>query len=129
MPNLNKVQIIGHLGRDPEIRHSQEGKEICNFPVAASEKWSGGEHTEWFKVVAFGRQAEVLSKYLSKGSPIYIEGTLRTRKWQDKEGQDRWSTEVICLDFQFLGGKDGGRRDNSTQDYTPTDDNSDEIPF
>jgi single-strand DNA-binding protein len=110
MAGLNKVVIIGHLGRDPEIRHSQQGTPVASFSIATSEQWvdkntgEKQEKTEWHRVVAFGKQAEILEKYLSKGSQVYIEGRLQTRTY-DKEGQTHHITEVVVNSFQFLGGR------------------------
>jgi single-strand DNA-binding protein len=116
MSGVNKVVIIGHLGRDPEIRHSQQGTPVTNISIATSENWidkntgEKQEKTEWHRVVAFGKQAETLGKYLRKGSQVYIEGRLQTRTY-DKEGQTHYITEVVANNFQFLGG----RSDNHTQ--------------
>lgn len=109
---LNKVQIIGRLGKDPEVRYMPSGSIITTCSVATSEKYkdSNGdkqEKTEWHKVVFFGRQAEVAGEYLRKGSLAYIEGKLQTRKWQDQEGNDRFSTEIVGSKMQMLGGHDG----------------------
>jgi single-strand DNA-binding protein len=100
MSSVNKVILIGNLGKDPEMRYLPSGEAIANFSVATSENWtdktSGDkkEQTEWHRVVFFGRTAEVIGQYVKKGSKIYVEGRLQTRKWQDKEGQDRYTTEV-----------------------------------
>ena len=100
MSSVNKVILIGNLGKDPEMRYMPSGEAIANFSVATSENWtdktSGDkkEQTEWHRVVFFGRTAEVIGQYVKKGSKIYVEGRLQTRKWQDKEGQDRYTTEV-----------------------------------
>jgi single-strand DNA-binding protein len=108
---INKVILIGHLGQDPEVRALPSGSSIANLRIATTESWkdkqSGEfkEQTEWHTVVLFGRTAEVAAEYLKKGSQVYIEGRLRTRKWQDKEGKDRYSTEVVGNDMQMLGGR------------------------
>ena len=100
MSSVNKVILIGNLGKDPEMRYLPSGEAIANFSVATSESWtdktSGDkkEQTEWHRVVFFGRTAEVVGQYVKKGSKIYVEGRLQTRKWQDKEGQDRYTTEI-----------------------------------
>ncbi len=110
MAGLNKVMLIGNLGRDPEIRYSQQGTAVVNFPIATSEQWSDKntgekqEKTEWHRIVAFGKQAEILEKYLSKGSKIYIEGRLQTSNYE-KEGQKHYTTDIIVREFQFLGGR------------------------
>jgi single-strand DNA-binding protein len=106
---INKVILVGTLGKDPEIRQGQNGV-IANVSVATSESWldkntgQRTEKTEWHRVVMFGKLAEIAQKYLSKGSKVYIEGSLKTRKWQDKSGQDRYTTEITAKDMQMLGG-------------------------
>lgn len=120
--SLNKVQIIGNLGRDPEVRAFQNGGKVCNFSVACSESWKDRntgerrEKTEWVSVAIFGEGlVRVAEQYLSKGSKVYVEGKLQTRKWQDQSGQDRYTTEVVVQGFGaqllMLGGKnnDGGQ--------------------
>jgi single-strand DNA-binding protein len=111
---VNKVILIGNLGDDPEVRYTAGGAAVANVRLATNETWrdkeSGEqqERTEWHRVVFFGRLAEIVSEYLKKGSQIYIEGRLQTRKWQDKEGNDRWSTEIVANEMQMLGGRGGG---------------------
>ncbi len=113
MAGLNKVMLIGNLGRDPEIRYTQGGTAVVNFTIATSEQWSDRnsgerqERTEWHRIVVFGKQAEICEKYLSKGSSIYIEGRLQTRSWE-KDGQTHYTTEIVASNFQFLGGRGGG---------------------
>jgi len=107
---LNKVMIIGRLGRDPEIRYSQSGAPIANMNIATDEFYTDKdgnrvERTEWHRVVAFGKSAEVCGQYLAKGSLIYVEGKLQTRKWQDQQGQDRYTTEIKADRVQFLDRK------------------------
>jgi single-strand DNA-binding protein len=110
MAGLNKVMIIGRLGRNPEIMYTQQGLAIVNFPIATSEQWNDKvtgdkqEKTEWHRIKAFGKQAEILEKYLSKGRQVYIEGRLQTSNWE-KDGQTHYTTEVIVNNFQFLGDK------------------------
>lgn len=112
--SVNKVILIGHLGADPETRVMPSGMTVANLRLATSENWkdkqSGEtqERTEWHNVALFGRLGEVAAEYLRKGSQVYIEGRLRTRKWQDKEGRDRYTTEIIANDMQMLGGRGGG---------------------
>ncbi len=121
---INKVILIGHLGQDPEVRALPSGSSIANLRIATTESWkdkqSGEfkESTEWHSVVLFGRTAEVAAEYLKKGSQVFIEGRLRTRKWQDKSGNDRYSTEIVANDMQMLGsrgqgGGGGGGREGS----------------
>ena len=111
---VNKVILIGHLGADPETRAMPSGSSVANLRIATTESWrdkqSGEqqERTEWHRVALFGRLAEIASEYLKKGSQVYIEGSLRTRKWQDKQGNERYSTEIIGNELQMLGGRGGG---------------------
>jgi single-strand DNA-binding protein len=111
---VNKVIIVGNLGKDPETRYMPSGSAVTNLSVATTEAWkdkqSGDqqERTEWHKVAMFGRLAEIAAEYLRKGSQVYIEGKLRTRKWQDKEGKDRYTTEIVADEMQMLGSKGGG---------------------
>lgn len=111
---VNKVILIGNLGRDPEVRYSPNGQAIANVTLATSESWkdknSGEkqERTEWHRVVFFGRLAEIAGEYLKKGAQIYVEGRLQTRKWQDKDGVDRYTTEVVATEMQMLGPRGGG---------------------
>ena len=113
MASVNKVILVGNLGRDPEVRYSPEGAALCNLSVATTSQWKDRatgerrEETEWHRVVMYGRLAEIAGEYLRKGRQVYIEGRIRTRKWQDKEtGQDRYSTEIIADQMQMLGGRD-----------------------
>jgi single-strand DNA-binding protein len=109
--SINKVILVGHLGADPETRYMPSGGAVTNLRIATNEQWkdktSGDqqERTEWHTVAMFGRLAEIAGEYLRKGSHVYIEGKLRTRKWQDKEGHDRWTTEIIANEMQMLGGR------------------------
>jgi len=111
---INKVILIGNLGADPETRAMPSGTTVANLRIATSESWrdkqSGEqqERTEWHRVALFGRLAEIAAEYLRKGSQVYIEGSLRTRKWQDKQGNERYSTEIIGNEMQMLGGRGGG---------------------
>ena len=111
---VNKVILIGNLGADPETRAMPSGTTVANLRVATSESWRDKqtgeqqERTEWHRVAFFGRLAEVAGEYLRKGSQVYIEGSLRTRKWQDKQGNERYSTEIVGNDLQMLGGRGGG---------------------
>ena len=113
MASINKVMLIGNLGRDPEMRYMPSGSAVCNIVVATSRNWkdktSGDkvEETEWHRVALFDRLAEIAGEYLKKGRPVYIEGRLKTRKWTDKEGKDNYTTEVIAENMQLLGGREG----------------------
>ncbi len=110
---VNKVILVGNLGKDPEIRYSPNGGAVANITIATSESWkdkvSGEkqEKTEWHRVVFFGRLAEIAGEYLKKGAQIYVEGRLQTRKWQDKEGKDRYTTEIVANEMQMLGSREG----------------------
>ena len=110
---VNKVILVGNLGRDPEMKYTASGAAIANITVATSESWNDKqsgervEKTEWHRVVAFQRLAEIMGEYLKKGSQVYIEGKLQTRKWQDQNGQDRYTTEVVANDMQMLGSRGG----------------------
>jgi single-strand DNA-binding protein len=110
---INKVILVGNLGQDPETKAMPSGMTVCNLRIATSESWKDKqtgemkEQTEWHSVAMFGRLAEIAGEYLRKGSQVYIEGRLRTRKWQDKEGRDRYTTEIVANDMQMLGGRGG----------------------
>ena len=110
---VNKVILVGNLGRDPEVRYMPSGNAVANVTLATTESWkdkqSGEkqERTEWHNVVFYSRLAEIAGEYLKKGSQVYVEGSLRTRKWQDKSGNDRYTTEIIASEMQMLGGRSG----------------------
>jgi len=142
---INKVIIVGNLGADPDTRYMPSGGAVTNLSVATSETWKDKqtgeqkERTEWHKVAMFNRLAEIAAEYLRKGSQVYIEGKLRTRKWQDRDGNDRWTTEIIADEMQMLGGRGGGgsapmgssgqgSSGPSPQPSAP-DDFDDDIPF
>jgi len=115
MASVNKVILVGNLGRDPEVRYSPDGAAICNVSIATTSNWkdknSGErrEETEWHRVVFYNRLAEIAGEYLRKGRAVYVEGRLKTRKWQDKDtGQDRYATEIVAEQMQMLGGRDSG---------------------
>ena len=114
MASINKVIIIGNLGKDPEVRYMPSGSAICNVTVATSRQWKNkesgekNEETEWHRVALFDRQAEIAGEYLKKGSSVYFEGRLKTRKWTDKEGVERYTTEIIADVMQLLGSRQGG---------------------
>ena len=119
MASVNKVILVGNLGRDPEVRFMPNGEAVCNFSIATTDSWkdkSGAkqERTEWHNIVMYRKLAEIAGEYLKKGRPVYVEGRLQTRKWQTKEGQDRYTTEIIADQMQMLGGRDGA---GSTASY------------
>ncbi len=140
---INKVILVGNLGADPDTRYMPSGGAVTNLSVATNESWKDKqtgeqkERTEWHKVAMFGRLAEIAAEYLRKGSQVYVEGRLRTRKWQDKDGNDRWTTEIIADEMQMLGGRGGGGAPASGESYSQSapqraaepDDFDDDIPF
>lgn len=132
MASLNKAMIIGSLGKDPEVRYTAGGTAVASFSVATSDRIKGKdgnweEKTEWHSVVLWARLAEIAGEFLSKGKQVYIEGRIQTRKWTDKDGKDRYTTEIIGEKMQLLSGKGDGagrRQDNQSTGYGP-----DEIPL
>lgn len=134
MSGLNKAMIIGHLGRDPEMRYTQDGSPVANFSVATTEKYKDKENTEWHKVVAFGKLAEICGQYLQKGKQVYVEGRLQTRKYTGKDGTEKQSTEIIATSMQMLSGRgnEGGDADSGRSNAPSPSGNpaaSDDIPF
>ncbi|MDR1529360.1 MAG: single-stranded DNA-binding protein [Burkholderiales bacterium] len=147
MASVNKVILIGNLGRDPEMRYTTGGDAVANFSIATTDQWkdkSSGEKkesTEWHRIVLFGRTAEIAGEYLKKGRPVYIEGRLQTRKWTDKDGNDRYTTEIIGDRMQLLGGSGGGGdaafspqsdaapKNQNVAPKNDIDDFDDDIPF
>jgi single-strand DNA-binding protein len=151
MASLNKVMLIGNLGKDPELRYTASGTAVASFSVATTEKFKGKsgeweEKTEWHNITLWARLAEIAGEYLSKGKTVYIEGRLQTRKWQDKDGKDRYTTEIVGEKMQMLSGRGegggqgqrqgGGGRPSQQQDYNhgpsyeePAFNPDDEIPF
>lgn len=127
MSSVNKVILIGRAGKDPELRYGTSGKAVCNLSVATSRNWKNAngekqEETEWHNVVFYDKIAEIVGKYVQKGKQIYVEGRLKTRKWQDKAtGADRYTTEVVADEMTLLGGNDGGSGSSQRQQggYTP----------
>ena len=120
MASVNKAILIGHVGRDPEVTHMQNGDAVAKFSIATTDTWkdkSGQRHenTVWHNIVIFRKLGEIAGEYLKKGSLVYLEGRIQNRKWQDKDGNDRYTTEVVCDEMKMLGGKDGkqhGKRDD-----------------
>ncbi len=114
MASINKVILIGNLGRDPEVRYTPSGSAVCNVSIATTRNWKSKdsgervEETEWHRVVFYDRLAEIAGEYLKKGRPVYVEGRLKTRKWQDKDGKDTYTTEIVAEQMQMLGGREGG---------------------
>lgn len=139
MASLNKVLLIGNLGRDPEVRYMTNGEAVANFSIATTESWKGKdgqkqERTEWHSIVMYRKLAEIAAQYLKKGSAVYIEGKLQTRKWQDKDGKDRYTTEIIADELKMLGGggeKPQGKAEKTgrQQHYEKADFDDENIPF
>ena len=145
MASINKVILVGNLGRDPEVRYTQNGNAVANINLATNEVWNDKsgqrqERTEWHRIVVWGKQAEIAKEYLSKGRQIYVEGSLQTRQWEDKDGQKRYTTEIRCQRFVMLGGRGGegqtesvgssGSAPGAEQEMPPDMSYSDEdIPF
>ncbi len=136
--SLNKVMIIGHLGRDPEMRYTPSGRPVTTFTVATSRSWNtvdGERHTEteWFNIVAWGNLAEICKQYLNKGQQVYIEGRLQTRKWEDKEGNRHYTTEVVAQEMMMLGERKESNNQAHTEEANeaemPNETNEDEFPF
>lgn len=137
---VNKVILVGHLGADPEIRYTQSGAPVATIRLATSESWKNKngqkeEKTEWHRVIAWAKLAELAGQYLSKGRQIYVEGRIQTRSWDDKEGHKRYSTEIVATNIQFLGGPGGAKTEGKgmPEDLPPPPDNlgasEDDIPF
>ena len=139
---INKVIVLGNLGSEPDARYMPNGNAVTNISVATTDSWKDKESgerlekTEWHRVVFFGRLAEIASEYLKKGSQVYVEGRIQTRKWEDKEGNDRWTTEIVANEMQMLGERISSPS-NSNNVKTPKNSNSefasddfdDDIPF
>ena len=137
---INKVILIGRLGADPEIRYTPSGAEVATFRIATSEAWTNKsgekeERTEWHRIVAFGRLAEICGEYLNKGKQVYIEGRLRTRSWEDKDGNKRSTTEIVAARMQMLGAPGGPAEAALAEKYPDADQeppppgSDDEVPF
>jgi len=139
MRGINKVILIGNVGKDPDVRYSSNGSAVAKFSLATNESWKDKdgnqkEHTEWHNIVAFGKTADVIGEHVKKGDSLYIEGQLQTQKWQGDDGKDRYTTSLKVRDWQFVGGKGGdGNKAKPVQqpkDYAvPGDDLNDDLPF
>lgn len=131
---INKVILIGNLGRDPETKYTQGGAPVCNFTLATNEEWKDRntgekkERTEWHRCVAFGKLAEICGQYLRKGSQVYVEGALQTRSWE-QEGVTRYATEIRAFEIQILNSKGYGQKQTAPAASNPADDFDDSIPF
>ena len=143
---VNKVILVGNLGADPDLRHTPSGDAVCELRLATNENWTDKagqkqEHTEWHRIVVWGKTAENCAKYLSKGRQVYVEGKLKTRSWDDKEGNKRYTTEIVAQSVQFLaggsdgGGSGGGSKSSQSSSSKSSNDgydqsfNDDDIPF
>jgi single-strand DNA-binding protein len=129
MASVNKVILVGNLGRDPELRYIQSGQAVANFSLATNEKWkdkdgNNQERTEWHRVVVWGKSAENCAQYLQKGRSVYIEGKLQTREWEDKDGNKRSTTEIVAQAVQFLGGRGGAAGGDPSMDNNPVPNSS-----
>ena len=134
MASVNKVIVLGNLGKDPELRHLPNGDAVCNFSLATTESWKDKDgnkqdKTEWHNIVIFRKLAEIAGEYLKKGRPVYIEGRLQTRKWQDKEGKDRYTTEIVADQMQMLGSRDEAKEVSKAPAPANFDDMESDIPF
>lgn len=124
MASVNKVILVGNLGKDPDVRYMPNGEAVANFSIATTDSWKDKngqkqERTEWHNIVMYRKLAEIAGEYLKKGRPVYIEGRLQTRKWQTKEGQDRYTTEIIADQMQMLGGRgESGSQDTQYEDQS-----------
>jgi single-strand DNA-binding protein len=131
---LNKVMLIGNLGRDPEVRHTTSGQTVASFSLATSRKWrdrdgNRQEQTEWHNIVCWGRQAEIAGQYLTKGRQIYVEGRIQTRSWDDQQsGEKKYRTEVVCDNFQMLGSRGSGSEYGGGPESSPAEPASDDGP-
>jgi single-strand DNA-binding protein len=136
MSGVNKAILVGRLGNDPEVRYTPDGTAVANFSIATSEEWKDKdtgekkERTEWHRIVAWRKLGEICGEYLSKGRQVYIEGKLQTRSWEDKDGNTKYTTEIIASDVQFLGNRDSDatQREGATDRSTPQPED-DDIPF
>lgn len=134
MASANKVILLGNLGKNPEVRHLPNGDAVCNFSLATTESWKDKngqkqDKTEWHNIVLFRKLAEIAGEYLKKGRPVYLEGRLQTRKWQDKEGKDRYTTEIVADQMQMLGSREESQETAPQSAPANFDDMKDDIPF
>ena len=137
MRGVNKVILVGNLGADPDVRYSSTGSAVVNFRIATSENWTNKEggketRTEWHRIVAFGKLAEICAEYLNKGKQVYIEGRLQSRSWEDKEGNKKWTTEVVANNVVMLGGAGDQPRETGgepTESPPEPSQQEDDIPF
>ena len=128
MAGVNKAILVGNVGQDPDIRFTGEGNAVANLSLATSEKYKGEPHTEWHKLVAFRKTAELIQQYVKKGTRLFVEGKIQTRKWEDKEGNNRYTTEIVVNNLQFLGG-DSSSQETVKPAQKKEETLDDDIPF
>lgn len=131
---VNKVMLIGGLGADPEVRYTQNGKAVASFSLATTERRKGNDgqvqdHTEWHLCVAWGRLAEICGEYLAKGSKVYVEGKIQTRKWKDQSGVDRYTTEIVIFEMKMLSTRSGGASPVLEESPLPNPEGGEDVPF
>jgi single-strand DNA-binding protein len=135
MSGINKAILVGRLGNDPEVRYAPDGTAVANFSIATSEEWKDKdtgekkERTEWHRITAWRKLGEICGEYLSKGRQVYIEGKIQTRSWEDKDGNTKYTTEIIASDVQFLGNREDTQPDRPTGRSAPAPEDDDSIPF
>jgi single-strand DNA-binding protein len=134
MASVNKAIIVGNLGKDPEVKFLTNGDAVCSFSIATTDSWKDKagqkqEKTEWHNIVMYRKLAEIAGEYLKKGSAVYVEGTLQTRKWTNKEGQERYTTEIIANSMQMLGGKSSQPEQNNTRSGPAVEGADEDVPF
>ena len=134
MASVNKAIIVGNLGKDPEVKFLTNGDAVCSFSIATTDSWKDKagqkqEKTEWHNIVMYRKLAEIAGEYLKKGSPVYVEGALQTRKWTNKEGQDKYTTEIVASSMQMLGGKTLQQEQNNTRSGPAIEGADEDVPF
>jgi single-strand DNA-binding protein len=134
MASVNKAIIVGNLGKDPEVKFLTNGDAVCSFSIATTDSWKDKagqkqEKTEWHNIVMYRKLAEIAGEYLKKGSPVYVEGALQTRKWTNKEGQERYTTEIVANSMQMLGGKTLQQEQNNTRSVPAVEGADEDVPF
>ena len=134
MASVNKAIIVGNLGKDPEVKFLTNGDAVCSFSIATTDSWKDKagqkqEKTEWHNIVMYRKLAEIAGEYLKKGSPVYVEGALQTRKWTNKEGQDKYTTEIVANSMQMLGGKTLQQEQNNTSSGPAIEGADEDVPF
>ena len=127
---INKVILVGNVGKDPEFRQLDDQKQLVKFPLATSEKYNGNEKTEWHNIVIWGKLADIVQRYVNKGQMLYLEGKIQTRSWDDADGNKKYSTEIVCFNMQMLGAKSQPKNEVNVDDYPENSDiDNDGLPF